>query len=66
MKELYKLTATEAISYAVDNVAEEHGISKKFARDLVLNALVYNCVIAEIAGQVNFLLEYEEDDDNVQ
>ena len=59
MKELYKLTANEALAYAVDEVVEEHGISKKLARELVLNALVYNCVIEEIKGQVRFLLETE-------
>lgn len=59
MKELYKMTANEALSYVVDEVAEDHDISKKLARELVLNALVYNCVIEEIKGQVSFLLEKE-------
>ena len=59
MKELYKLTPTEALSYSIDNVAEELNVSRKLARDLVLNALVYNCVVAEIVGQAAFLLEEE-------
>lgn len=57
MRELYKLTATEAISYVADEVAEENHISKKLARELVKNALVYSVVIEEIQGQVKFLLE---------
>lgn len=60
MKDLWKLTANEALSPVIDEVAEEHGVSKKLARDLVMNALVYCVVIEEIKGQVNFLLEYEE------
>lgn len=55
--ELFKLTANEAIQNMVDEVAESKGISKKLAKQLVINALVYNCVQDEILGQVNFLLD---------
>lgn len=55
--ELFKLTANEAIQNMVDEVAECKGISKKLAKQLVINALVYNCVQDEILGQVNFLLD---------
>lgn len=61
MRDLYKLTAAEAMSYAIDRVLESNPeVTKKQAKELVLNALVYNCVIEEIVGQVNFLLEKEE------
>lgn len=53
--DLYKLTDKEAIGVVVDSVAEDLGISKKEARILVKNALIYNCVIDEITGQCRFL-----------
>lgn len=59
--ELYKLTATQAIDAVVEEVMEEHPeLSKAKAKNLVCNALVYWCVINEIKGQVNFLLECDE------
>lgn len=58
MRELYKVTATEAIDSVVEEVMEEHPtLSKKDAKNLVLNSLLYYVVIEEIKGQVNFLLD---------
>ena len=55
--ELYELTLSQAVSYAVDKVREQHPqLSNKQAQQLVKNALIYNCVIDEIVGQVDFLL----------
>lgn len=54
--ELYELTANEAIKNMVDELAEDEGISKKLAKKLVINALIYNCVQEEIIGQAKWLL----------
>lgn len=59
MRELYKLTPSEALSGVIEEVAEDNGISKKMAKDLVLNSLIYCVVIEEIKGQVRFLLEVD-------
>lgn len=62
MRELYDLTAAQALESAIESVIENNpGMSKKQAKTLVLNALLYNCVIDEICGQVNFLMGKEEE-----
>ena len=67
MKELYDLTATEVIGFLVDDVMAQHkGLTKKEARKLVLNALIYNVVTSEVYGQIDFLMgvgEYAEEED---
>lgn len=66
MRELFKLTATQALSAAVYRVMELNPeLSETKAKELVKNALIYNCVIEEIAGQVNFLLEKEKEEDSI-
>ena len=60
MIDLYKLTPMEALSAAIEEVAEEEQISKKLAKQLVINSLVYCCVIEEIKGQAHFLLEQQK------
>lgn len=56
-----KITATEAINGIVENVLEViPDISKKKAKELVIESLIYNCVIDEIVGQVEFLYNNEE------
>lgn len=63
MKKLYDLTPKEVIDELVDRVIIENPeVNKKTARALVLNSLIYNCVIDEILGQVNYLLDREEED----
>lgn len=64
MRQLYNtLTATQVIDLLTGIVVEEKGISKAMAKKLVLNALIHNCVIDEIVGQVKWLME---DDDEQQ
>jgi hypothetical protein len=55
---LYDITATEAINGIVETVKEVHPeLTKAEAKKYVINALVYYCVIDEVIGQVDFLLE---------
>lgn len=64
MKDLYDLNTTDALGYAIEEVMNEHPeLTKTQAKKLVLNALVYNCVVAEITGQVNFLLGIDDNYD---
>ena len=56
MRELYDLTATQAIGYLVDDVVEAKGISRALAKKLVINALIYNTVSEEVFSQVCFLM----------
>lgn len=66
MRKLYKLTMKDAIKGAVYRVMEDNPeLSEKSAKELVLNALIYNCVIDEIVGQVDFLLEKEKEEDSI-
>lgn len=60
MRDLYEYTMSEAIGFIAETVAEEKGVSKTLAKKLVVNALLYNCVVDEILGQVNFLLDGDE------
>ena len=56
-QELYNITATEALQGAIDAVMSDHPeITKAQAKRLVLNTLLYQCVVSEIRGQVDFLL----------
>lgn len=56
-----KITATEAINGLVESVLEQiPDISKKRAKELVIESLIYNCVVDEIVGQVEFLYNNEE------
>lgn len=60
MKDLYDITATQALDGIIDKVlADNPDMSRKMAKKLVINALLYNCVIDEVLGQVNFLLGKE-------
>ena len=65
MRDLYDITATEALKDAIDRVQENNPeLSRGFCKKLVLNALIYNCVIDEIVGQVDFLLGKEAEYDS--
>lgn len=57
MRNLENFTMSEVIGYLADEVAMDKDISKALAKKLVLNALTYNCVVDEILGQINFLME---------
>lgn len=56
IKELYDMTLNDAVSGVIDDVSKRYGVSKKDARTLVTNALIYNVVTSEIVGQCGFLL----------
>ena len=53
------MTTTNVINYLTDNIAEDLGLSKKKAKEMLLQALLYNVVIAEIRDQIEFLLDEE-------
>ena len=59
MKKLYELTTKEVIDHLCERVQERDKMTKAQAKKLVLNALIYNCVIDEILGQVDFLMGKE-------
>ena len=62
MHDLYEITMAQAIDESVKVVRDRHPkLTKKAARILVTNALIYNCVIEEIVGQVEFLMGIESD-----
>ena len=62
MKEfnLYNLKASEVIDWIASEQAQKRGISKAAAKRLVIHALTYNVVTAEIDNQIDFLLGCEE------
>lgn len=62
MKELYNLTSKEVIDNLCERVIERDQMPKAQAKKLVLNALIYNCVIDEILGQVDFLMGKDMDE----
>ena len=62
MKHLENFTATEVINYLAESEASRLNVSKALAKKLVINALTYNVVTAEISSQVDFLLSYEENE----
>ena len=57
MADLENYTASQIIDYLASEQAEKRGISKALAKKLILNALTYNVVTAEIDNQIDFLLE---------
>ena len=59
MEDLMDMTLTEAAQICIDQIAEGFDVPKKQARKLFANAIVYNCVVDEIMGQVAFLLNRE-------
>lgn len=62
--ELEDLTLTEAAQICIDEIANGFDVPKKQARKLFANAIIYNCVIQEIMGQVAWLLNKELDQDD--
>lgn len=55
---LYELNTTKVINKLVKEVMENHPeFPKDTAKAIVLNALIGNCVHAEIMEQVEFLIE---------
>lgn len=62
MRPLYDFTATQVIDSIAKDVQEIHGVSKAMAKKLVINALIYNCVTDEVLGQVDFLMDRQEEE----
>lgn len=56
MCELYEVTASQVIEILAKEQAEKRNISKALAKKLVVNALLYNVVDAEIDNQIDFIL----------
>lgn len=57
MAELYNISAAEAVAILAEEQAAKRGITKAQAKKLVINALLYNVVAAEIDNQIDFILE---------
>ena len=57
MVKLEDFTMKEASDYIINKIAEEKEIPKSLARKLFINSLLYNVVVEEIMGQVEFLME---------
>lgn len=62
MKELYDMTTKEVIDNLCQRVIEREPMTKTQAKKLVLNALIYNCVIDEILGQIDWLMGKDMDE----
>lgn len=57
MHDLYEITMAQALEESIKVVMEQHPeLTKKMAKTLVVNALIYNCVIEEVVNQVDFLM----------
>ena len=56
MCELYDITATQALDILIEEQMKKRNISKALAKKLVINALLYNVVSAEIDNQIDFML----------
>ena len=48
---------TDITNLLIEEIATENHISKSEAKKLLINALAYNTVVAEIKEQINFLIE---------
>lgn len=59
---LENYTTNEVINYLVLRIATDKGVSKAQAKELVLNALTYNLVVAEIDHMVDYLLENADEE----
>ncbi len=62
MMALYDVPMAKAINAITEELRENHPeLSKSMAKTLVCNALIYNTVINEILGQVEFIMENDEE-----
>lgn len=53
--DLYKMSYAEAAETAVSEIMEACGVGRNKAVQLFKNAIIYNCVVAEIVQQAEFL-----------
>lgn len=63
MRELYDYTMKDVMDYHVERIATKKNVSKKLAKKLFINALLYNVVVEEVDGQIDFLLEIDDFDE---
>ena len=63
MKKLETYTLKQITDYLIDEIASERNISKALARRLFTNAIAYNVVVASINEQIDFLIDYEENEE---
>ena len=56
----HNFTLSEVIDLMANKVSRDFGVTKKEAKKLIVEALCYNTVIAEIEDKINYLLNSEE------
>ena len=61
MVQLEDFTTKEVIDHLCERLIEQDKMTKKQAKKLILNALIYNCVVDEIIGQAEWLNGKEEE-----
>ena len=59
MRNLENFKMSDVLNYLSDKVSDDFQVNKSLAKKLVINALLYNVVVAEIENQICFLLEDE-------
>lgn len=55
MTPLYEYTLREVTDLIISDYSESRGVTRKEARTLLINALLYNCVTDEVTGQMDYL-----------
>ncbi len=63
MKRLETFTLKQITDYLIDDIAGRRNISKTLARRLFANAISYNIVVEAINEQIDFLIDYEENEE---
>lgn len=63
MKRLETFTLKQITDYLIDEIAGRRHISKALARRLFANAISYNIVVEAINEQIDFLIDYEENEE---
>ncbi|MDR1398120.1 MAG: hypothetical protein LBJ14_10380 [Desulfarculales bacterium] len=51
------------INYMIDKIRKSHGLTKKQARDVLLESLIRNRVVDEILLMADFIVEIENSQD---
>lgn len=55
----YCITLSEVVGGIVDQLKDEYSLTREQLKFMISQALLYNCVVDEIRGQINFLLNIE-------
>ena len=61
MKNLEEWTWKEVSEHLIDDICIRYDVSRKQAKELLLNALTYNVVVASIHEQIDFLMEVDDE-----